>query len=110
MSDAAQPRSPSGTAQRACAAAREGSICPLAAGVVVVVGVFVQAFAAFVLLPLAAGFCTARFFRRQAQRGQSAGWAGLLAGNALAIIFLLSVLFLGFESYYRFGYDQTDAM
>lgn len=34
----------------------------------------------------------------------------VLAGNALVLTLLLSLIFLGFESYYRFVCDQTDAL
>lgn len=82
----------------------------LAAIVVFAVGAFVNAFAAFVLLPIAVGFCAVRFFRSRSHRARSARWPAVLAGNGLILAFLLSLLFLGFESYYRFGCDQTDAL
>ena len=82
----------------------------VAASVVFAVAVFVNAFAALVLLPVAVGFCAVRFFRGQSQRVPPAKWPALLAGNGLILAFLLSLLFLGFEFYYRFGCDQTDAM
>jgi hypothetical protein len=77
---------------------------------VCVVGAFISAFAAFVLLPLAVGYCAARFFRRPSRRAQPTGWPTLVAGNGLILALLLSLLFLGFESYYRFACDRTDAM
>lgn len=79
-------------------------------GVVLVVGAYVNAFAAFVLLPVAIGFCTVRFFRNLSRRDQRTGWPALVAGNALILALLLSLLFLGFETYYRFVCDRTDAM
>ena len=83
----------------------------LAAVTVYAVGAFANAFAAFVLLPIAVGYCTVRFFRRPSRgRNQTAGWPALLAGNGLILALLLSLLFLGFESYYRFICDRTDAM
>lgn len=82
----------------------------LAASVVFAVGAFVNAFAAFVLLPIAVGFCAMRFFRSQSRGTLPARWPAVLAGNGLILAFLLSLLFLGFESYYRFGCDRTDAM
>lgn len=88
----------------------EALIWLLVAGVVVVIGAWVNALAAFVLLPIAATFCTARFFRRRSQRARPDRWPTLLAGNALILACLLSLLFLGFESYYRFVCDRTDAM
>ena len=79
-------------------------------GVVFAVGAYVNAFAAFVLLPMAIGFSTLWFFRSLKQRGQSTRWPGLVAGNTLILALLLSLLFLGFETYYRFVCDRTDAM
>jgi len=82
----------------------------LTALAVVAVAVFVNAFAGFVLLPIAAGYCAVRFFRRPARRALPTRWPTLLAGNGLLLVFLLSLLFLGFETYYRFVCDRTDAM
>lgn len=82
----------------------------LAALVVIAFGAFVNAFAAFVLLPVAIGFCAVRFFRNRSQPNQPARWPALLAGNGLIFALLFSLLFLGFESYYRFVCDRTDAM
>jgi hypothetical protein len=84
--------------------------CLLVGGVVLAIGAYVNAFAAFLLLPLVTGFCAVQFFRNLSRRAQSAGWLTLLAGNLLNLAFLLSLLFLGFESYYRFVCDRTDAM
>jgi lysophospholipase L1-like esterase len=82
----------------------------LTAVVVCAVGVFINAFAAFVFLPIAAGYCAVRFFRRLSRRARPTRWFTLVAGNSLILAFLLSLLFLGFESYYRFACDRTDAM
>ena len=82
----------------------------LAISIVFAVGAFLNAFAAFVLLPVAIGFCAASFFLRQAHSAAPARASSLLAGNALILTFLLSLLFVGFESYYRFICDRTDAM
>jgi len=79
-------------------------------GGVFLVGAYGNAFVAFALFPAGLGFCVARFFRGLARRGQPAGWPALLAGNALILALLLSLLFLGFETYYRFVCDRTDAM
>jgi lysophospholipase L1-like esterase len=84
--------------------------CLLPAGLVFVVGAFVHAFAAFVLLPVAVGFCAVRFFRGLSRRALPVRWPALVAGNALILALLLSLLFLGFESYYRFVCDRTDSM
>ncbi len=82
----------------------------LALVVVFVVGAFVNAYAAFLLLPLALAGCTFRFFRHRSHRLLPAKWRTVLAGNFLILALLLSLLFLGFESYYRFVCDQTDAL
>lgn len=89
---------------------KEGIIYLLATGVLFAVGAFVNAFAAFALLPVAIGFCAVRFFRGLSRRARPTSWPALLAGNALILAFLLSLLFLAFESYYRFVCDRTDAM
>lgn len=88
----------------------EAIVYLLAAGVVFAVGAFVNAFAAFLLLPIAVGFCAVRFFRRRSRRAVSVTWPALVVGNGLILAFLLSWLFLGLESYYRFVCDETDAM
>jgi len=82
----------------------------LAAIVVFVVGTFVNAFAAFVLLPIALGVTAGVFVRRMSRSAVRTKWPALLVGNALILMFLLSLAFLAFESYYRFMYDQTDAL
>lgn len=84
-------------------------VCLLSAAIVFAVGAFVHAFAAFVLLPIATSFCAWLFFRGTSRR-PAAKWPTVLAGNILALAFLVSVAFLGFETYYRFLCDQTDAM
>lgn len=66
------------------------------------------AFAGFALAPLALGVWAWRFFRRPAV--SSAGWPALLAGNGLILALLVALMTLGFETYYRFVCDQTDAM
>ncbi len=81
-----------------------------AAGVVILLGSFVNAFAAFLALPVAVGFFMVRFFRGLSRRPPPLNWPKLLAGNTLVLAFLLSVIFLGLETYYRFICDQTDAM
>src|SRR5688572_11426495 len=82
----------------------------LAAGLVLAVGAFVNAFAAFVLLPIAVAYCAVLFFRSRSRRARPPSWPSLLAGNTLILAFLLSLLFLGFETYYRFICNRTDAM
>lgn len=82
----------------------------LALGVVFIVGACANAYAAFALLPVAAGFWAWRFFATLSQCSQAARWPALLAGNILILALLLTLLFLGFETYYRFICDRTDAM
>lgn len=84
------------------------STCPAALLLALAVGAFVDAFASFVLLALALGFCVLQFFRWQG-RGKP-GLAVLVAGNALILLFMLTASFLCSEAYYRFFYDETDAM
>jgi len=88
----------------------DGLACWLSLGVVFIIGAYVNAFAAFALLPVATGFCTGRFFRNLSRRAHPTRWPALLAGNAIILALLLSLLFLGFETYYRFICDRTDAM
>jgi hypothetical protein len=57
-------------------------------------------------LPPLLGVATVRFLRRRA--GAPASPAMLVAGNALVLALILSVLFLGFETHYRFVRDVTD--
>jgi hypothetical protein len=88
----------------------DGLACLLGFAVVFLIGAYVNAFAAFALLPVALGFCAVRFFKELSRRAQPARWPALLAGNVLILGVLLSLLFLGFETYYRFICDRTDAM
>ena len=85
-------------------------MCFLGFAVVFIVGAYINAFAAFALLPVAVGFCAVRFFRNLSRRAKPTKWPALLTGNVLILAFLLSLLFLGFETYYRFVCDRTDAM
>ena len=82
----------------------------LALVAVFVIGSFLHAFAAFVLVPVVLGFGVVRFLRAQSRRTVPTRWPAILAGNGLVLCFLLSVLFLCFESYFRFFCDQTDAL
>ncbi len=77
---------------------------------VFVVGAFVSAFVAFVLLPIAIGFCSVQFFRSQRRCAEQPKWPALVFGNSLIFLFLASLSFLVLETYFRFVYDQTDAM
>jgi len=74
------------------------------------IGAWLNAFAAFVLLPVVLGAATGHFFRRRARSRAAIRWPGLLAGNALLLLLLLSLAFLGLETYYRFIFDQTDGL
>ncbi len=88
-----------------------GAVTGLSAiGIVFAVGAYVNAFAAFALLPVAFGVCAVRFFRGLSRREPPVGWPAILAGNILILSVLVSLLFLGFETYYRFICDRTDAM
>lgn len=82
----------------------------LAALAICAAGAFVNAFTAFVLLPIVLGLFTVWFYRTQGRRTNPARWPAILAGNALLLALLVSLGFLSFETYYRFFYDQTDAM
>src|SRR5215472_7158194 len=82
----------------------------LIAGVVFAVGAFVNAFASFVLVPIILALGGAHFLLIRFRRSVPNRWPSLLAGNALLLAFLLSLVFLAFETYYRFLYNQTDAM
>ena len=82
----------------------------LAIAAVFALGAFFSPFAAFVLMPTLAGVAATHFFRARLRRAPLAGWGGILAGNALVLMFLVSLAFLGLESYYRFVSDQTDAL
>ncbi|HEX5221512.1 MAG TPA: SGNH/GDSL hydrolase family protein [Verrucomicrobiae bacterium] len=88
----------------------DGLACLLGFAVVFLIGAYVHAFAAFALLPVAIAFCALRFFKELSRRAQPAKWPALLSGNVLILALLLSLLFLGFETYYRFICDRTDAM
>ncbi len=89
---------------------RKGIVCLVAASAAFIVVGYVNAFAALVLLPVAVGFCTVLFFRGLSRHASAFRWPVLLAGNGLILAFLLSLCFLGLETYYRFICDQTDAM
>ena len=88
----------------------DGLLCLMGFVVVSATGAWVNAFASFALLPIAIGFCAIRFFRSLSRGTEPTTWPALLAGNVLILASLLSLLFLGFETYYRFICDRTDAM
>jgi len=64
----------------------------------------------FLLLPLASGMALVLFGRDVKRRSGPITRGRLIAGNVLGVLFLLSLLFIGGEAYYRFFYDTTDAM
>src|SRR5262245_37366737 len=82
----------------------------LALALIIVVGAFVSTYVVFLLVPLVLGGAATLFFRRRKHSKQSPGLVNLLVGNTLILLFLLSLIFLAFETYYRFICDQTDAM
>jgi lysophospholipase L1-like esterase len=64
----------------------------------------------FLALPCALAALLVAFARRLRSRGTRIGWARLVLGNLLVLFFLLSLLLVGGEGYYRFGYDTTDSL
>src|SRR5215471_18672256 len=73
-----------------------------AVAAVVAIGAWLSPFAAFILLPVVTGYATVHFFRHRARSRVSTRWPGLLAGNALLLVLLLSLGFVGLETCYRF--------
>ncbi len=69
----------------------------------------VATYAAFVLLPCVSGWFLARLARHIRQRPQKQGWLALVGVNFLVFLFLISVVMLALESYYRFWCDSTDS-
>src|ERR1043166_5789334 len=65
---------------------------------VVVVGAFLTAFGAFLLLPILLATGVTHYFRCRRHRDHPVGWQTLLIGNTLVLLFLLSLAFLGFET------------
>jgi hypothetical protein len=63
---------------------------------------------AMMVAPLVFGAVTWLFLRRRAAGGGRAGWPAVLAGNALLLLTLVSVVLLGFEIRLRFFYDASD--
>lgn len=66
-------------------------------------------FLAFLSLPLVLGYGLFRFFRRRRLDTRPVSWPQLACGNLLVLSFLLSLLLLGGETYFRFFYDATDS-
>ncbi|MGH7971433.1 MAG: hypothetical protein ACREIC_22160, partial [Limisphaerales bacterium] len=75
-------------------------------------GVFVESLSFGVFLVLPGAFLA--LFLVLVSRGRRtptpAGWPVLLAGNGLMLLFLLSLLLLAGEIYFRFIYDTTDSL
>jgi lysophospholipase L1-like esterase len=69
-----------------------------------------SAYAAFVLAPLLPGAAVFLYFRRRTDAHKPPDWSSLLVGNALVLLLFVSMVFLGFETYYRFFCHQTDAL
>src|SRR6267154_928552 len=67
-------------------------------------------FVLFLLLPFSLGGLIVGFVRHARNRGTQVSWGRLVLGNLLGLLFLLSLLFVAGEAYYRFVYDTTDAM
>lgn len=68
------------------------------------------AFGLIVLLPLAFAALLFWCFRRNQANRLATNWKSLLTVNALLLGFLVSLLLLGAEVYYRFIYDTTDSL
>ena len=67
-------------------------------------------FGLFLLLPVISGGWLVLFARGIRRRKLTAGWPGLILGNLLVLVFLLSFLPPAGEIYYRFIHDTTDAI
>src|SRR5436190_24060292 len=68
------------------------------------------AYFVFLLLPTASGIGLWWFIRRRRQSKAAADWRAILLGNGLFLLLLLTLLFAGAETYYRFVYDTTDSL
>lgn len=64
----------------------------------------------FIALPVLLLVALQLFFRLTKSRPGLLGWARLIAGNALVLLFLLSLLLLGGEIWFRFFVDTTDSL
>jgi hypothetical protein len=67
-------------------------------------------FGLFVLVPCLCGGVLVLFARQVRRRQGPVPWGSLVLGNALTLLFLLSVGFAGGEGYFRFIYDTTDSL
>src|SRR5712671_4360218 len=64
----------------------------------------------FVFLACVFGWVLVRFARRMRKAEAPARWRQLLAGNAMVLAFLFSLILLGGELYYRFFFDSSDSL
>lgn len=66
--------------------------------------------AVLLYLPLQASFATLTFFRCQRRRASPPGWGGLVLGNGLVLLILLTLTLAVGEVYFRFFRDTTDSI
>jgi hypothetical protein len=66
--------------------------------------------AILVALPAASAIWLWLIYRRTKGLGRPAGWARIIAGNLLLLVFLLSTALLLGETYFRFFVDTTDSL
>lgn len=67
-------------------------------------------FGLFLLMPCVCGGGLLIFARKVKRRPGPVSWGSLILGNALTLLFLLSVVFAAGEGYFRFAYDTTDSL
>jgi hypothetical protein len=67
-------------------------------------------FVFFLLAPCVCGGALLLFARRMKGRPGPVPWGSLVLGNALTLLFLLSLAFTAGEAYFRFVYDTTDSL
>ena len=67
------------------------------------------ALALFILLPCVAAGSLLLFARHRRRQKGPVKWPELLAGNALVLAFLVTLLLLAGELYFRFVFDSTDS-
>ncbi|TAK92598.1 MAG: hypothetical protein EPO07_19290, partial [Verrucomicrobia bacterium] len=66
--------------------------------------------ALFLFLPGGAGLLLRDFFRRERRQNSRPGVGRLIAGNCLGLLFLVSLIPLAGEIYFRFFDDSTDSV
>lgn len=66
--------------------------------------------ALFLFLSCLCGWVLVQFARRVRKLKTPARWPQLLAGNAIVLAFLFSLILLSGEMYYRFFYDSSDSL